>query len=94
MAVISVRPERRHGGRSCEDPTTRLIYHTYRQAPTVSVGGKEDDQVKLSILLACSCTAMLAGPREDVDRLKAAARVFQEVMQTPDQAIPQELLPI
>ncbi len=49
--------------------------------------------MRLSMLLALSCgVAWAVASSEQVERLRDAARVFQEVMQAPDQAIPQELL--
>jgi SH3 domain-containing YSC84-like protein 1 len=49
--------------------------------------------MRLSMLLALSCgVAWAVASSEQVERLRDAASVFQEVMQAPDQAIPQELL--
>ncbi len=46
--------------------------------------------------IVCACLALVPAfvfaQRESADRLKDAADVLQEVMQTPDRAIPQELL--
>jgi lipid-binding SYLF domain-containing protein len=49
--------------------------------------------VKLRICLLLTLSAVVLYAKSEVDeRLDAAARVFSEVMDTPDQAIPQELL--
>ncbi len=48
--------------------------------------------MKLEILLALSCGALISASSEQVERLRDAADAFQEIMQAPDQAIPQELL--
>jgi lipid-binding SYLF domain-containing protein len=46
----------------------------------------------LIMLAALAPTPLLAKDSEPVNRLKAAADVFSEVMATPDKSIPQELL--
>jgi lipid-binding SYLF domain-containing protein len=50
--------------------------------------------MKLAIPVLCLSCACLLGAAEnsDVERLNRAATVFQEVMQTPDKGIPQDLL--
>jgi SH3 domain-containing YSC84-like protein 1 len=50
--------------------------------------------MKLAIPALClSCACVLgAAENSDVERLNRAAEVFQEVMQTPDKGIPQDLM--
>ncbi|MEK7751168.1 MAG: lipid-binding SYLF domain-containing protein [Acidobacteriota bacterium] len=47
--------------------------------------------MKVPVLSILSCGLLLAASEHD-ERLRNAASVLQEVMETPDQAIPQELL--
>ena len=44
------------------------------------------------LLLSAACMAHGAGKDSDAERLGQAAQVFQEIMQAPDKAVPQELL--
>ncbi len=46
----------------------------------------------ISVYLAVTPGWLLAAGKESAERLTNAADVFQEIMQTPDRAIPQELL--
>ncbi len=45
-----------------------------------------------SVVLLSAGTALLAAPSDHEKRLEEAAAVFEEVMQTPDKGIPQDLL--
>ena len=47
---------------------------------------------RLAVVLALALTPLMASSKEAVNRLDESAAVFQEVMATPDRAIPQELL--
>ena len=45
-----------------------------------------------TLVLLVTLTAVASDREDDVNRTKKAAQVFKEIMNTPDQGIPQDLL--
>lgn len=46
----------------------------------------------LALLVSLSSVTILADKKQEIERAKNAAKVFKEIMDAPDQAVPQELL--